>query len=299
MSSYTITVVPNDDSGAQTTLVVDTAGGHVRVTDVHLRAPAGLSEGRMPAIDVSLLLRAVAAGGPTGPESAVESLPAAPAERLPEAASTAGDDTSASSAGDDMSAAPTTGDTSAAPTTFTAAAETPAPATASTGRASTGRASAASKGRASTGRAKAPRARRAAAVTAEEVGAAEETAASTTGGRRRAAKTAASTDGGRRVATKAAKRTAATPATPATATKRAPAATARKKAATKATTAPAGRIYRRMPEDLAAVYQRSSSPAAIAAHYKVPRYTAQGWVRRLKVADSEINGTQPARRRRA
>src|SRR4051794_3881375 len=76
MTSYTITVVPNDDSGDQTTLVVDTSDGQVRVTDVHLRAPGGMSGGRMPVIDVNLLLRAV--GRPVLEPSQAESLGAAP-----------------------------------------------------------------------------------------------------------------------------------------------------------------------------------------------------------------------------
>lgn len=59
MSSYTITIAPNDDSGAGTRLVVDTSGDQVRITDVHLHAPQGLSSGHIPAVDVELLLQAV------------------------------------------------------------------------------------------------------------------------------------------------------------------------------------------------------------------------------------------------
>ncbi len=68
--------------------------------------------------------------------------------------------------------------------------------------------------------------------------------------------------------------------------RRTPAKTgATKKAAVKKATAPntsGGRAYRRMPEDFRAVYQQTSSPAAIADHYGVPRHTAQGWIRRIK-----------------
>lgn len=43
-----------------------------------------------------------------------------------------------------------------------------------------------------------------------------------------------------------------------------------------------GRAYRRMPEDFAAVYKRVGGASAAAGHYKVPRHTVQGWLRRLR-----------------
>lgn len=42
------------------------------------------------------------------------------------------------------------------------------------------------------------------------------------------------------------------------------------------------RAYRRMPEDLAQTYQELNSITALAAHYGVPRHTAQGWMNRLR-----------------
>ena len=60
MDSYTITIAPNDDSGNSTTLIVDTSGEQVRITDVHLHATRGLVGGQMPTVDFGLLLRAVA-----------------------------------------------------------------------------------------------------------------------------------------------------------------------------------------------------------------------------------------------
>ncbi len=42
------------------------------------------------------------------------------------------------------------------------------------------------------------------------------------------------------------------------------------------------RAYRRMPEDLAQTYQQTGSITALAAHYGVPRHTAQGWMNRLR-----------------
>jgi hypothetical protein len=43
-----------------------------------------------------------------------------------------------------------------------------------------------------------------------------------------------------------------------------------------------GRAYRRMPEDLAAVYMRVGGASAVAEHYGVPRHSVQGWLRRLR-----------------
>ena len=42
------------------------------------------------------------------------------------------------------------------------------------------------------------------------------------------------------------------------------------------------RVYRKMPDDFAAVYRQAGTAAAIADHYGVPRYTAQGWIGRHK-----------------
>jgi hypothetical protein len=42
------------------------------------------------------------------------------------------------------------------------------------------------------------------------------------------------------------------------------------------------RAYRRMPDDLAERYQELNSITALAAHYGVPRHTAQGWMNRLR-----------------
>ncbi|GIM98329.1 hypothetical protein [Paractinoplanes toevensis] len=47
----------------------------------------------------------------------------------------------------------------------------------------------------------------------------------------------------------------------------------------------AERVYRRMPDDFAAVYRQAGTAAAVADHYGVPRHTAQGWVRRHKKQD--------------
>ena len=74
MDSYTITIAPNDDSGNSTTLVVDTSGDQVRITDVHLHAAGGLSGGTMPTVDFGLLLRAV--GTSQSGQQRIETAPA-------------------------------------------------------------------------------------------------------------------------------------------------------------------------------------------------------------------------------
>lgn len=45
-----------------------------------------------------------------------------------------------------------------------------------------------------------------------------------------------------------------------------------------------GRAYRRMPaqDDVVAAWNQSHSASALAAHFDVPRHTAQGWLRRLR-----------------
>lgn len=59
----------------------------------------------------------------------------------------------------------------------------------------------------------------------------------------------------------------------------------RRRAAAKAAEQPtAGRAYRRMPapDDVVAAWNESPSASALAAHFDVPRHTAQGWLRRLR-----------------
>jgi hypothetical protein len=42
------------------------------------------------------------------------------------------------------------------------------------------------------------------------------------------------------------------------------------------------RAYRRIPDDLAQTFTRLGSVTQLAAHYQVPRHTAQGWINRLR-----------------
>jgi hypothetical protein len=82
VTSYTITIASNDDSTTSTTLRLDTSGGGVTLTDVHLHAGNGLSTGALPAIDYGLLLQAIAPTTPTPvltatpPVAAIQSTPA-------------------------------------------------------------------------------------------------------------------------------------------------------------------------------------------------------------------------------
>jgi hypothetical protein len=81
MSSYTITITPDDTSRASTTLRVDVSDNAARITELLVRAgaAAGLSPQQLPAVDLDLLLRAVTPVGPAAiPATAAESLPAAP-----------------------------------------------------------------------------------------------------------------------------------------------------------------------------------------------------------------------------
>jgi hypothetical protein len=218
MDSYTITIAPNDDSGNSTTLVVDTSGDQVLITDVHLHAAAGLAGGTMPTVDFGLLLRAVGTA-PAGQPS----IDTAPAD-LPTPAETAAPSADV--------AEPAAGDL-----------EEPAPVPAP----------------------RRPRAKRAKAV--------PPVAEPKRSRRRRTPDEAPETTGAARRG-----RTAGTPA------KSAP---RKKAAAAKAAAQTAGgRAYRRMPEDFRAVYDQTSSPAALAEHYGVPRHTAQGWIRRVKAENA-------------
>jgi hypothetical protein len=213
MDSYTITIAPNDDSGNSTTLVVDTSGDQIRITDVHLHAAGGLSGGTMPTVDFGLLLRAVGTS-PTG-QPRIEPAPADGRSHV-------------------EAAAPVE-TTEPGPESI----EEPGPAKAT----------------------RSPRAKRAAPTPIAEPKRPRSR-------RSRAANTAAPDD-----------------SATGTRRRRTPAKTAAKKAAAKKAIAPntsGGRAYRRMPEDFRAVYQQTSSPAAIADHYGVPRHTAQGWIRRIK-----------------
>jgi hypothetical protein len=67
MSSYTITITPDDTTRASTTLRIDVSENAARITELSVRAgaAAGLSPQQLPAVDLDLLLRAVNPATPT------------------------------------------------------------------------------------------------------------------------------------------------------------------------------------------------------------------------------------------
>lgn len=228
MDSYTITITPNDDNGNSTTLIVDTSGEQVRITDVRLHADGGLTGGQMPALDFGLLLKAVNPSSEAPTPIAAQAAPAPADVPAPEPALE--DDTAAAA--------------EVPPVTVTA----PKPRRA--------------KRTATAAPAPEPTARPAARRT--------RAAASTAG--KDTTETAKRAGRGSSKARKQATKAAADASTD--------------KAAADASTETGGRAYRRMPEDFSAVYQQAGTASAIADHYSVPRHTAQGWIRRLKSADT-------------
>jgi hypothetical protein len=251
MDSYTITIAPNDDSGAATRLVVDTSGDQVRITDVHLHAPQGLSSGHIPTVDFDLLLQAVtgtvtASNGQRVPGPTELSAP----HRTPALEAAAATEPA------EQSAAP------AAPQGRTRKA-TPRPATTLAPRPA--------------------RTRTAKATSAEESSTPRRSKRDATTSTARTAKRAPAKATGKAATAKtppapAGKRTASR----ATASAKGQTPAKRARAATTAASATKGRVYRRTPDDLAAVFARVETVVGVAEHYQVPRYTAQGWVSRLR-----------------
>ena len=86
MSSYTITITPDDTTRASTTLRIDVSNNAARITELSVRAgaAAGLSPQELPAVDLDLLLRAVNPATPTAiPGTVTDSGTAAqPARRV-------------------------------------------------------------------------------------------------------------------------------------------------------------------------------------------------------------------------
>jgi hypothetical protein len=247
MDSYTITIAPNDDSGAATRLVVDTSGDQVRITDVHLHAPHGLSSGHIPTVDFDLLLQAV-----TGTVTATRGQSVTDATALP----TPQPSTAALEA-------PTQPDDPPAP---------PAP---------TRRARKSTAGAENPSATRRPRGRTATPASGDEVTAPRRPAraATTSTAKQAPTKTPGKATTAKTPPAPAKKLTTTRAATPAK--NRAPGKRAR--AATDTTpSTPSGRLYRRTPDDLAAILQQVGTVAGVAAHYQVPRYTAQGWVSRLR-----------------
>ncbi|GLY94107.1 hypothetical protein [Actinoplanes sp. NBRC 103695] len=250
MDSYTITIAPNDDSGAATRLVVDTTGDQVRITDVHLHAPQGLSSGHIPTVDFELLLQAV-----TGTVTASTGQRVVGASELSASSGTLALDAAAADQPDEQPGVAEVPKRRARKTTPRATA-TPAPRR--------------SRARTSENEAAAPR-RSARAAATSTTRAAEQAPVKAT--RKAAAAKTPPAPVKKRAATRA--------------TARANSKTTAKRTRAAATTAApvtSGRAYRVSPDDLAAVFDEIGTAAGVAEHYQVPRHTAQGWIRRLRSA---------------
>jgi hypothetical protein len=216
VSSYTISITPDQTGNASATMRVDVGAAGTRITELTVRA--GNGEGilfdDLPGFDLGRLLRTIVSGATAAP--AIEVPASGSAESgIVEAEAAAG-----------VSAPVETG--------------TAPEADASAQPAETGRAGRRA-GKAKAGRAPAGRAQR----------------------------------GGRR----AGKAASATAAPGAKATGRAGRSRGRKANGAQATE---GRAYRRMPEDIIEAFREAGSVSGVAAHYGVPRHTAQGWIGRLR-----------------
>jgi hypothetical protein len=272
VTSYTITITPDDNSATTTTLRLDTSGGNVTLTDLHLHAGNILSTGAVPAIDYDLLLQAITPGAPTpvltgpAPRHEIEAAPvfvsAADAPVRPaRATSTATKATTKA----------TTKSASRAAKSAATATKATATATKSASKATTKSAPSAAKSASKATRATTRRA------PGKKVAAAEAAPAPATTAKSR----------GRRAGTSARSSAQSSTADAAMAKKTAKAAPAKKSATRATTVAAAGeRAYRRMPDDFATVYGQAGNAAAVADHYGVPRHTAHGWIRRLRGQES-------------
>jgi hypothetical protein len=253
VTTYTITITPDDSSAMTTTLRLDTAGGDVTLTDLHLHKGSGLSTGELPAIDYGMLLQAVTPSSPTPIlPAAAQEIEAAPAPQpaVIEAAPVP--------APRQRAARPTRSARSTRSAAAQAPAAEPAPVVAATEPAATPRAARSTRSTRGTGR-------RAATKTAAPA----ETEATAPKSRARRTAPAKTTAQSGADATKAKKTAKSAPA----------------KKATRATSA-GERAYRRMPDDFSVVFQQAGNAAAVADHYSVPRHTAHGWIRRLREQDT-------------
>ena len=115
---------------------------------------------------------------------------------------------------------------------------------------------------------------------AHAIGPAAESAAAAPAHQPRARRTRATAKATRGRARQSAEAPAKTKATAKTAAK----ATRTRRRAAAAEAPSASRAYRRMPaqDEVLAAWNDSHSATALAAHFDVPRHTAQGWLRRLR-----------------
>jgi hypothetical protein len=267
VSRFVITIAPDNadadhTASAQTTVRVDTSSGQTRITELTVRAAdgGGLAPADLPAVDLELLIRALAAppairplpatdgdgGAPPSPGAVQFASPAELTEHLEPSEVAAEPAATAEPAG--PSRRPRAG------------------ARKGTGRAAAGRKTAGRKagGRATAGRKATGRA-------------ATKAAPSKTVGRAAVKATAAKATGTNAAATKATGiKATGTKATGIKATGRGRKAAAAGQRETRA--------YRRMPEpaEVLAAYAQAGSITGLAQQYGVPRHTANGWARRLR-----------------
>lgn len=260
MSSYTITITPDDQSNAVSTVRVEVSPNGTRITELVIRAgdAEGLTPHQFPPVDLELLLRAVnpparpAATAATATASAA-AVAGAPGS-VPAAAFSGAVDVTTAPA---KIARPRTTAATVAP--FTVPTAKPAPATDTPAAAPRNGATTASRPEPAAGA-------KATAQPAVEKEPAQLPAPAPRAATKRAAVRSTTA------------RTAATRSSAARSTVARPAAAAKPDA----DTADGGRSYRRAPGDLAEVYRQARSAAGIADHYSVPRHTANNWIRTLK-----------------
>ncbi|WBB69093.1 hypothetical protein [Micromonospora sp. WMMD812] len=232
MSSYTITIAADDPSHATTTLKVEVNDTTPRITELVVRAGQGdgLTVGQIPAVDLDLLLRAIAPAA--SGQQAIATPPIAVSDEVPAAGGVSVEN-----------GEPAAGPAAVQATAPTAAADEPA----TSSPEGAGAVDVVVPKQASPAT-KASEAKKASRVPGAGV-------TRSRAGKQKTAAGAKATN----TAGKATKRTA------------------------KATSsAGKGRVYRRSPADLEAVYQQAGSVAAVADHYDVPRHTAQGWIRTMR-----------------
>jgi hypothetical protein len=78
VAGYTITITPsNDDTGAQTTIQVDTASGSARITELTVRASdgGGLSPHQLAAVNLDALIAALSPTAPSAPAAIIAGAP--------------------------------------------------------------------------------------------------------------------------------------------------------------------------------------------------------------------------------
>ncbi len=301
LSSYTISIAPDDPTRATTTLRVEVTDNTARVTELLVRAGegGGLTAGQLPAVDLDQLLRAVSPATQvpavhTAAEPTLSDLTVEPttAQRPPTTNTEPSAATGAAVASTDPAtkapapAEPVSAPSVAEPATVTEALnEVPTPAAGAINN---------------RGARQKPPVRKSTATdtttkrtSAKKTTAAPKATAQKDSPVRAAKKNARESDAAQKSTptkvTKRARPVAKTAATgrsaapaPVAATGRAKKAAAAGQSAKPEPTSSGGRSYRRAPADLATVLGQAGTASAVADHYGVPAHTAQSWIRTLR-----------------